>query len=152
LTTSILLTGQALSPSHTPINPALPADSGLSNIVQEANTTERRMTLFPTRDDWTEARRAGGLVTSSHEDMHGGELEVSMLLHAHPEFVQSGYETTDHEFQARPHFLILGMGGYTPNGIIGKPSLASADKGKAVLDSLVRSLSQHLWALGTAVQ
>jgi low temperature requirement protein LtrA len=30
LTTSIFLTGQALSPSHTPINPALPADPGLS--------------------------------------------------------------------------------------------------------------------------
>jgi len=120
----------------------------LSNIVQEANTAGPRMTLFPTREDWQEARQAGGLVTTSHEDMHGGELEVSILLHTHPELVRGGVETTDHEATSRPHLLVLGMQGYTESGIIGRPSLATSEKGKAVVDSLTNACAAHLSALG----
>jgi creatinine amidohydrolase len=61
------------------------------------------MTLFPARNDWDEARRAGGLITTGHEDMHGGELEVSILLHAYPELVGEGVDMTDHEAPSRPH-------------------------------------------------
>jgi creatinine amidohydrolase len=59
----------------------------LGNVVQEANVDERRMALFPHRDDWEQARKVGGLVTSNHEDMHGGELETSILLHVAPDLV-----------------------------------------------------------------
>ena len=34
--------------------------------------------------------------------------------------------------------------GYTETGVIGRPSLASADKGRAFLDSLARSFKDHL--------
>jgi len=64
----------------------------LANVVQEANAGgQRRMALFPHRDDWDHARKAAGLVTSSHEDMHGGELETSLLLHVAPELVRASY-------------------------------------------------------------
>ena len=46
-----------------------------------------------------------------------------------------------------PHLLTLGMRGYTDSGVIGKPSLGSAGKGKAVLDSLVESFQGHLQLL-----
>jgi creatinine amidohydrolase len=36
------------------------------------------------------------------------------------------------------------MRGYTETGVIGRPSLASADKGRAILDSLARSFKDHL--------
>jgi creatinine amidohydrolase len=68
--------------------------------------------------------------------MHAGELETSILLYAMPEVVRPGYETADHQADERRHLLTLGMRGYTDTGVIGKPSLASAEKGKAVLDSL----------------
>jgi creatinine amidohydrolase len=95
------------------------------------------MALFPTGTDWAEARQSAGLATSNHEDMHAGELETSILLHAHPELVRDGYQTADWTADDRRHLLTTGMGEYTRNGVIGRPSLASAEKGKAVLSSLV---------------
>ncbi|MFD7827026.1 creatininase family protein [Kitasatospora sp. NPDC059803] len=116
----------------------------LSNVVQEANTSGPRVALFPVHADWHQAREAAGLVSSGAEDMHGGELEVSLLLHGAPELIRDGIERDDHSAPERPHLLTLGMAGYTKNGIIGQPSLGTAAKGRALLDSLSRSAAAHL--------
>jgi len=116
----------------------------LGNIVQEANVKDRRMALFPHRDDWDHARKAGGLTTSSHEDMHGGELETSILLHVSPDSVRSGFEGADHIVGERTHLHIVGMAGYTESGLIGRPSLATAEKGQLALADLVGSFQRHL--------
>jgi creatinine amidohydrolase len=71
-----------------------------------------------------------------HDDMHAGELETSILLHAMPEVVRSSYATADHEEPRRPHMLSLGLRAYTSNGVVGRPSAATAQKGKAMLDEL----------------
>ena len=120
----------------------------LSNVVQEANSAEPRLTLFPGRDDWERARDEAGLDSSGHDDMHAGEVETSILLHAAPELVGDGYHSADHAAPDRPFLLTLGMAGYTSTGVIGFPSLATAAKGQAVIASLVRSASHHLHALG----
>lgn len=39
------------------------------------------MAIFPTNSDWAEARSKAQMITSTHEDMHAGELETSLLLH-----------------------------------------------------------------------
>ena len=110
----------------------------LANLVQQAAIRgDVRIGLFPTRDDWNEAREAAGMITGSHEDMHGGELEVSILLSAFPDVVRDGWEHDDHTVDDRRHLSILGMSAYTKSGIIGRPSLATADKGRAALDHLV---------------
>ena len=116
----------------------------LSNIAQQANVTDRHVVLFPGRDDWNAAREHAGMATTGHDDMHGGELETSLLLHAHPELVRDSYATADHEASHRPHLLVAGIAAYTTTGIIGRPSLATAAKGKATLDSLVASFAEHL--------
>jgi creatinine amidohydrolase len=36
------------------------------------------------------------------------------------------------------------MQGYTDNGIIGRPSLGTADKGKAAVEHLTQSFATHL--------
>jgi creatinine amidohydrolase len=87
------------------------------------------------------------LATSNHEDMHAGELETSILLHAHPELVRDGYQAADWTVDDRPHLLTTEMGEYTHNGVIGRPSLASAEKGKAVLSSLVDRFASVLEVL-----
>lgn len=120
----------------------------LGNLVQEANVGERRMALFPHRDDWTHARKAGGLLTDHHEDMHGGELETSILLAAAPETVRPAFENEDHVAAERTHLHIVGMEGYTASGLIGRPSLASAQKGRLVLADLAASFEAHLQLLG----
>ena len=120
----------------------------LRNIVQEANATSPCMALFPTAADWQAARSAAALDTGSHEDMHAGELETSILLHTHPDLVRDSYESGDHTADERTALLTVGMKGYTTSGVIGRPSLASATKGKELLTSLVNSFTGCLALLG----
>ncbi len=119
----------------------------LSNIAQEANVAEHRVALFPGREDFRVARERAGMVTTTSEDMHGGEWETSILLHSHPHLVRSTYSHNDHDAPQRPHLLITGIRAYATKGIIGRPSVASAVKGQAALDSLASSFSDVLKVL-----
>lgn len=121
----------------------------LSNIVQEANVTGPRLTLYPGRTEWEIARNEAGLETSAHNDMHAGEIETSILLYTHPDAV-GDHTNADVQAVPRPHLLIHGVGGYTKSGAIGSPSLATAVKGQNVLGSLTRSFQSHLAALRIA--
>ncbi|MFJ8211846.1 creatininase family protein [Streptomyces sp. NPDC096033] len=120
----------------------------LSNIVQEANLTEPRMSLFPQGREWNRAREHAGMSSNAHDDMHAGEIETSILLHSEPALVRPGYEEADHDASDRPFLLTLGMKEYTKSGVIGFPSQATAEKGRAVLTSLTTSFADHLLALG----
>jgi creatinine amidohydrolase len=81
----------------------------LSNIVQEANAKGTRMALFPSAQDWKDARAAAQLESSMHEDMHAGEIETSILLHSHPELVKDGYQTADWVADDRRYLLTEGL-------------------------------------------
>ncbi|MER7874373.1 creatininase family protein [Streptomyces solisilvae] len=120
----------------------------LRNIVQESAATDFRMALFPGSADWDGARTRAGVRTPSNTDMHAGELETSILLHAHPELVRPGHETSDWISDDRKHLLTLGMPAYTESGVIGRPSEASADKGKELLAGLVESFAEYLSLVG----
>lgn len=119
----------------------------ISNIVQEANVEHRRMLLFPQRTEWTQARLASGLETGNHEDMHGGEAETSILLAECPEVVRASYRDSDFTVSERPYLLTVGVSGYSKSGVIGRPSLASADKGKRLLDSFSARFEEALSTL-----
>ncbi|MEU9008827.1 creatininase family protein [Streptomyces sp. NPDC048479] len=116
----------------------------LRNVVQESAGSGIRMALFPGSADWDAARVRAGVQTPSHSDMHAGEVETSILLHAHPELVRSGYETADFLADDRKHLLTLGMPSYTESGVIGRPSMASAEKGKELLAGLVDSFGEYV--------
>ncbi|MGK5642755.1 creatininase family protein [Streptomyces sp. URMC 126] len=121
----------------------------LQNVVQEINViAPPRVALFPVHEDRSRARAEAGLESGGAEDMHAGEFEVSLLLYGAPHLVRDGIESDDHAAPSRPHLLSLGMAGYTPNGVIGRPSLASAAKGEALLESLSRSARAHLDVIG----
>ncbi|MEU5612107.1 creatininase family protein [Streptomyces sparsogenes] len=116
----------------------------LRNVVQESAGTGTRMALFPGPADWDAARTEAGVLTPAHSDMHAGEVETSILLHAHPELVRPGYEISDFLADDRRHLLTLGMPAYTESGVIGRPSLATAGKGKEMLAALVESFAEYL--------
>jgi creatinine amidohydrolase len=116
----------------------------LSNIVQEANVEHRRMILFPGSTAWAEARIAAGCTSTSHADMHGGEAETSLLLHASPHLVRDGWRAADWQAEDRPDLLLLGVDGYTSTGVIGTPSAATPDKGRILIESLTASFAAHL--------
>ncbi|MEU2432590.1 creatininase family protein [Streptomyces sp. NPDC007861] len=102
-----------------------------------------RMALFPGSADWSAARDRAGVRTPAHSDMHAGELETSILLHEHPELVRNGHMTSDFLADDREHFLTLGLRAYTETGVIGRPSLATAEKGKELLAGLTDSFAGY---------
>jgi len=112
----------------------------LGNVVQEA---KGRLALFPGVEDWQAAHSAARLETSLDSDMHAGELETSILLHAHPEVVRPGYETSDFLADDRRHMLTQGLAAYSPTGVVGRPSLATPGKGRDLLASLVKSFGDY---------
>ncbi len=122
----------------------------LGNVAQEASVEGPRVAVFPQGPDWDQARRDAGMETSGHEDMHAGELETSLLMATFPHVIRPGNEKADWTADARPFLLTLGMAGYTNSGVIGRPSLGSAEKGAALLASLVRSFEPLLGVLGSA--
>jgi creatinine amidohydrolase len=119
----------------------------LANVAQEASVDGPRMAVFPQWPDWDQAREDAGMETGGREDMHAGELETSILLATCPEVIRPGNETADWTADDRPYLLSLGMAGYTKSGVIGRPSLGTADKGAAALNSLVRSFRPLLEVL-----
>ncbi|RUL89981.1 creatininase family protein [Verrucosispora sp. FIM060022] len=118
----------------------------LSNIVQQANVAEPQLALFPDRAAWEVACRDAGIVGTLHDDMHAGEIETSILLEVAPKMVRDGYELGDHVAE-HPHLLTMGMRAYTESGVIGRPSLASTDKGRLLLASLTASFQETLGLL-----
>jgi creatinine amidohydrolase len=80
--------------------------------------------------------------------MHAGELKVSIPAAVWPDSVQRGAYSTDHLVDDRSMLLVHGMTRYTDNGVVGRPSVATAAKGKAILSSLTASFADHPTALG----
>ncbi|HEY8981777.1 MAG TPA: creatininase family protein [Streptomyces sp.] len=124
----------------------------LGNVVQEASARGEHLALFPAPEDWEEARVFAGVETSLLTDMHAGEIETSILLHAHPEVVRPGYESADFIADDRRHLLTSGMSAYTDSGVIGRPSLGSAEKGERLLASLVDSFGAYFSLLTSRVE
>src|ERR687888_392692 len=71
---------------HGPFLP-LATDTVIAMTVARA-VCAGRMALFPSEVDWARARTAAGTETPVDDDMHAGELETSILLHAHPKLVR----------------------------------------------------------------
>ncbi|MFI1731527.1 creatininase family protein [Streptomyces acidicola] len=115
----------------------------LGNVVQESTAEGHRMALFPALEDWDAARERAGVETSLLSDMHAGEIETSILLHCHPELVRPGYKSADLLADDRRHLLSLGMSAYTESGVIGRPSMGSAEKGKELLAGLVEAFGAY---------
>ena len=110
----------------------------LTNVVQQANHPQAptKVGLYPSREDWAEARTAAGIHSSNHDDMHAGELETSILLASYPDYLREGWQTSDHIANDRRYLTSLGIHAYTPTGVIGSPSQATETKGNQALDHL----------------
>jgi creatinine amidohydrolase len=115
----------------------------LRNLAQEVNLTEQRLLLWPTNQHWQSAVHYAGIESTIHEDMHAGEIETSILLHLSPDLVRED-QIQDHQASERYYLHLKGMKEYTSSGVIGFPSLASAEKGRLLLESLVKSACKDL--------
>jgi creatinine amidohydrolase len=61
--------------------------------------------------------------------------------------VRPDFESADHLADDRDHLLTHGLRAYTASGVVGRPSLASADKGRVVLETLVARFAGTLAVL-----
>lgn len=113
----------------------------LANLVQASRGD---MALFPGPHDWEAARTASRMSTTNDRDMHAGELETSVLLHARPDLVRPGYEEADHLADRRDHLLTAGLSRYTRSGVVGQPSRATAAEGRDLLAHLVKVFAGYL--------
>jgi creatinine amidohydrolase/Fe(II)-dependent formamide hydrolase-like protein len=68
---------------------------------------QHELGLYPTREDWTEARRAADISSSGHDDMHAGEVETSVLRAAQPNYLRDGWQSCDHTAADRRHLTAL---------------------------------------------
>lgn len=117
-----------------------------ANVAQESNIVRPHVFLCPTRQHWQAAVTAAGIETSISEDMHGGEIETSILLHAMPEVVQT-HLIEDWKAPSRPLLTLYGMKHYTKSGIIGFPSKATPEKGKILLERLSAEICNDIEAI-----
>lgn len=116
---------------------------GLYSLVQELNRGLPRVLLFPRKHNWAKAAAMSGIEGDVYDDVHAGEVETSIMLATHPEIVDQD-KVWDEITVERPLMHVFGIGGYSKNGVLGRPSLATADKGKALLKSLVDQCNTEL--------
>ncbi|MEY8040078.1 creatininase family protein [Saccharopolyspora cebuensis] len=115
----------------------------LQHLAQEASAgNRRRVLLWPNGRVWDQARTAAECELNAHEDMHAGEGETSLLLHAFPGLV--GDQRIDERADDRPDLLLHGLRAYTTSGVVGAPSAATADKGRALLEAFVAEFARPL--------
>ena len=93
---------------------------------------------------WMDASaRIADILESSHEEMHAGEMETSIMMHIAPS--QVGDERIDHVPDlGASAFDLSPMKDYAPDGIWGRPSLATAEKGRLLVDAMVDATVEHL--------
>ena len=77
------------------------------------------------------------------DEQHAGELETSVMLHAAPD--QVGDVRVDHVPDVGPvYFDYLPMKEFCPDGVWGRSSLATEEKGRLAIDAMVDYTVQYL--------
>jgi len=77
-------------------------------------------------------------------EIHAGEWETSVLMAIRPDLVKERHEdiqTDESEFPlARPDLTMWGMCRFSEHGALGYPSLASKEKGEAIIEACKKSI------------
>ena len=77
------------------------------------------------------------------DEQHAGELETSIMMHAAPD--QVGPSRIDHVPDVGPaYFDYLPMREFCPDGVWGRSSLATAEKGRLAVDAMVSYTVDYL--------
>ena len=117
----------------------------LYNLAQSINCERpRSLVILPLPEQWRDSMASAGIVGSRHDDMHAGEAETSLLLHLVPDKVRLDRARDELSSGDRSLLHFDGMAGITKSGVVGRPSLATAQKGKALLAALVRACAQSV--------
>ena len=103
---------------------------------------------------WLEAAdRLGPLLEDQSNVLHAGEAETSMMMALEPDLVDAS-DLASNAVEADLGFLQAGKGSYrwrslahvTPNGVIGNPSRAGAEKGQRLLEAASDAIAELITA------
>ena len=114
----------------------------LAHLAREANLAGPHVWLGPGRHIQEAAFAAAGIETSVHDDMHAGEYETSVLLHCHPNLVRM--EAAADELAERPLLAVKGLAAYSRSGTVGRPTRATAEKGRVALEAMVAAMAAEV--------
>ena len=99
---------------------------------------------------WLEAQsRLEPLLEDQSNVLHAGEAETSMMMHLTPDLVDDS-DLASHRTAGDLSFLLAGQASFrwrdlasvTPNGVLGDPSTASANKGEQLLEAASDAISE----------
>jgi creatinine amidohydrolase len=128
-------------------------DTPLRAALRELKTAAPQ-TQFVFASYWTVAADTLREVRESEDGGmgHACEMETSVMLHLHPQRVRldravndgpthtDAYRKADMQY-ARPVFFVNEFHEVTASGVMGRPDLASAEKGKRFLDGIVKEVA-----------
>jgi creatinine amidohydrolase/Fe(II)-dependent formamide hydrolase-like protein/GNAT superfamily N-acetyltransferase len=121
----------------------------LGPVVRDINRRDRAIKLLLV--DWWE-HAASDIARDGRDrgpDIHAGEMETSVLQAIHPDLVRP--EPKDRAATPSEVFPLVqrdlntfGVGHFNPNGVIGYPSLATAEKGQTLIQSVRAGLAPYV--------
>lgn len=84
-----------------------------------------------------------GILSAGRDDLHAGELTTSLVLYLAPQAVKG--RGADHVPEADKDYLdYVAFARLCPGGVWGRPSLASAEKGRAAFEAAVQAVVEYI--------
>ncbi|MBB3658224.1 creatinine amidohydrolase [Rhizobium sp. BK650] len=137
----------------------LNAHGGNSPLMTIVATEARvRFHMLAVATSWTRFGVPGGIISPEEKaiDIHGGDIETSVMLALYPERVDmtkaAAFPSSQTEFAQRfkhlraygPHAFGWKMSDLNPQGVAGNAAKATAEKGEALITHAVRGLVELL--------
>ena len=115
----------------------------LKLVVRELNLTQSQGKVVLVSPGQDASKGLNEVLDSYPDEQHAGELETSIMMHAAPD--QVGPSRIDHVPDVGPVFFdYLPMKEYCPDGVWGRSSLATAEKGRLATDAMVNYTVDYL--------
>lgn len=125
--------------------------STLKPLQQAANELAARGVLLRYTDIIAAGRQAAHSVREQAGGTHADEIETSMMLYIAPQSVDMSKAAKDFRpGSGRLTRSDSGQGVYSPTGIYGDATLATAAKGEVVVEAMVRNIASDVAALHAA--
>jgi len=137
----------------------LNAHGGNAPLMTIVATEARiRFNMLAVATSWTRFGLPEGLIAPEDRaiDIHGGDIETSVMLALHPDRVDMArahaFTSRQAEFARRfrhlraygPHAFGWKMSDLNPQGVAGNAAAATAEKGEAILDHAVKGIVELL--------
>ncbi|PDT16786.1 creatininase [Rhizobium sp. J15] len=137
----------------------LNAHGGNSPLISIVATEARvRFAMLAVATSWTRFGLPDGVISPEEKaiDIHGGDIETSVMLALHPDRVDmakaGNFPSRQTEFAGRfkhlraygPHAFGWKMSDLNPQGVAGNAAAASAEKGEALIAHAVKGLMELL--------